>query len=71
MNKQKQDTIKHNCKLSEENSKVSTISILANSSNSIYSKALVSFDFIYFNELNKNFETLSCLKFYTDLVYIM
>ena len=40
-NKQKQDTIKHNCKLSEEDSKVSTISILANSSNSIFSKALV------------------------------
>jgi hypothetical protein len=61
---QQQDASKHRCKLSKEESNVSSISILADSHNTIISKEVVSFDFIFFNELTKSFDTLSCLKFY-------
>ena len=60
---QKQDTFKHKCKLNLKDSQVTNISVLANSYTTIISNEIVSFDFIFCNELTKNFETIPCLKF--------
>ena len=60
---QKQDPGTHTCMLDAFKSNEISTSILANTNISITSNSVVSCNFLFCNELNKNFEVLPCLNF--------